>query len=99
MVTITIKDHVPHCFNNNDGQIVLNLIMPHLQQAEPVEVSFEGVYSATSSFVNSAFIDLLEHFDFEQIKRLLSITHSNAHINGLIKQRFASTQAARKYDA
>jgi len=94
MVTITIKHLTPRCLNNNDGHIVFDEILRHLKKMEPIEVSFEGVYSTTSSFVNSAFIELLEHCDFERIKSLVRITHSNSFINELIKQRFKSAQQA-----
>lgn len=95
MVTFSVIDHAPRCLNNDDGQIVFNLLYPYIKDAESVEVSFEGVYSVTSSFINSAFIALLDIFDFEQIKQLLKVTNSNAHINRLIKQRFSSAQAAK----
>ena len=95
MVTIVIKDHAPNCLSNNDGQIIQDLILPLMQAGQQVEVSFRGVYSATTSFINSAFVELLDYFDFARIKEFLKITDSNTHINGLIKRRFESTLALR----
>ena len=95
MVTITVKHLTPRCLNNDDGNLIFKQILPHLKKMQPVEVSFEGVYSTTSSFINSAFIELLDHFCFNEIRSMLKITHSNAFINQMIKQRFNSAQQAK----
>lgn len=95
MVTFSVIDHAPRCLNNDDGQIVFDLIYPYIKEAKPVEVSFEGIYSVTSSFINSAFVALLDSFEFERIKVTLKVTNSNIHINRLIKQRFTSAQSAK----
>jgi len=99
VVTIVIKDHAPNCLSNDDGQIIKDLVLPLIQAGQQVEVSFLGVYSATTSFINSAFVELLDYFDFARIKAFLKITNSNTHINGLIKRRFESTLAFRATSA
>jgi len=93
MVTVIVKDISPAWFSNDDGQRIYNVIEPILLSDQPVIVSFRGVPSATTSFINSAFIALLDKISFETIKSLLKIVDSNTHINKLIKDRFASAQA------
>jgi hypothetical protein len=99
VVTIVVKDHAPNCLSNDDGQRIQDLVLPFLKDRQPVEVSFRGIHSTTTSFINSAFVELLDYFDFDSIKALLKITHSNNHINGLIKHRFDSTLALRTAQA
>jgi len=98
-VTVIVKDHAPNCLSNDDGQIIQNLVLPFLKDRQQVEVSFQGIHSATTSFINSAFVELLDFFDFDIIKTFLKITNSNNHINGLIKRRFKSTLALRAMSA
>nr|WP_179959078.1 DUF4325 domain-containing protein [Streptococcus mutans] len=59
-----------------------------MRAGEEVRVSFEGVSYVSTSFVNSAFIHLLENFIFNTIKAKLSFIKSTIQINKLIKERF-----------
>jgi hypothetical protein len=56
---------------------------------EDVTVSFEGFDSVTSSFVNSAFIALLDSLDFDQVRARLQFADSKRQINEMIRSRFA----------
>jgi len=87
---VNIKDHVEHCFSNEDGQIIYDLIAPLILKREQVTVSFLGIPSTTTSFINSAFISLLDYIDYESVKVSLKVVDSNTHINRLIKDRFKS---------
>jgi hypothetical protein len=87
-MVIKVKDHVARCYSNQDGRTVLEQIKPPLLAENKVVVSFEGVDSVTSSFVNSAFVELLNSLDFSQIKANLHFVNSNAQINRTIKNRF-----------
>lgn len=89
MVTLSIKELISDFANNNvSGQILFNNIKDHLDEQESVLVSFEGISELSSSFVNSAFVELLSFYDFEYIKSNLKFTHSTKQINNLIKNRF-----------
>jgi hypothetical protein len=93
MVTILVKEIAPEWFSNDDGQRLYDVIAPHILNNEPVTVSFKDVPSATTSFINSAFISLLDTISFDKVKTMLKIVDSNTHLNRLIKDRFASAQA------
>ncbi|MCB5015119.1 STAS-like domain-containing protein [Streptococcus mutans] len=67
---------------------MLTLVEDTLRAGEEVMVSFEGVSDVSTSFVNSAFINLLENFTFKTIKAKLSFIKSTIQINKLIKERF-----------
>lgn len=88
MVTIRVKDHVAQCVSNDDGALLFYLIKQSFDRDEPVEVSFDGIYSLPTSFVNSAFVELLEYYHFCQVKKLLSFKDTTRQINEVIKKRF-----------
>jgi len=49
-------------------------------------VSFAGVDVVPSSFVNGAFVELLDDYSFDELKRKLRIVDSNVAINNVIKR-------------
>ncbi len=87
-MVIRALDYVQQCFNNADGNKILRVILPLLKQGKVVVVSFEGVPSLPSSFVNSAFIALLDHMTFSAIRKQLRFSHTNSQMNEMIKSRF-----------
>ncbi|MET4562158.1 hypothetical protein ABIA69_003344 [Lysinibacillus parviboronicapiens] len=87
-MVIEIMDHVERCYSNDDGNVIFLLIKEAFDQGEHVTVSFSGVNSITSSFTNSAFIELIKEFDMNYVKRHLSFVNSNKSINTMIKDRF-----------
>ncbi|NEN75582.1 STAS-like domain-containing protein [Pelistega sp. NLN82] len=70
--------------------MLFRIIHPYLEQGEQVIVSFEGVDSLPSSFVNTALLPLLHHFSFKTIKESLFFENTNSQINTMIKDRFKS---------
>lgn len=89
MVLIKILDHVQKCYSNDDGKVIYNLIKNNLSKGNTVTVSFIGLTSLNSSFVNSAFIELLNDFDFNFIRSNLTFIDSTKQINGILKDRFS----------
>jgi hypothetical protein len=85
---IKILDFVNRCMTNEDGLIIFNLINPLLNNGQHVIVSFQGVDGVTTSFINSAFIDLLQNHSFEYIRKNINFTNTTKNINELIKKRF-----------
>jgi hypothetical protein len=87
-MVIEILKHVPQAYTADDGQVIHDLIVPAFERGEAVTVSFSGVGAVPTSFVNAAFVELLERFDFAFIKKHLRIVESTRQINSLIKERF-----------
>jgi hypothetical protein len=52
-----------------------------------VVVSFDGIQTATSSFVHAAFVELLDDFSYRDLKARLRVTTSTRQINDMIKTR------------
>lgn len=88
MGLIKVLDHVAHCYTNADGDKIRHLITDEIQKNNKVALSFDGVDSVSSSFLNSALIDLLDVYNFEQIKRNIIFVDSSKAINDAIKRRF-----------
>lgn len=98
MVSIRVKDLVDQVYSNDDGMIIYNELKSQLANANKVNVSFDEIGALNSSFVNSAFIELLNDFDFQFIKKNVRFVDSTKQINDMIKSRFAfETNRLKQY--
>jgi hypothetical protein len=88
MGTIRVLDFVDRCYNSDDGQIIHDIIASNLEESGELIVSLDGVDSVPSSFVNVAFISLLDRWNFDEIKRRVRFANTNAQINEMIRSRF-----------
>jgi len=86
--SIRLLDHVTRCSTYEDGAIIHRLVKNALEKGDKVEVSFDGVLSAPSAFINGALIELLNDYPFSYIRENVVISNSTRHLNELIKQRF-----------
>jgi hypothetical protein len=84
---IMIKDFVHACHTNQEGDLIFNQIAPLIFKNQSVTLSFKGINSVTSSFINSAFIPLMETVSYDHIKKYLRIIDSNKFINDTIVNR------------
>jgi hypothetical protein len=98
MGLIRVLDHVERCYNANDGQIIHDVIEQQLRSSDSVTLSFDGVDSVPSSFVNVALISFLDQYEFDEIKRKLRFVKTSSQINEMIRTRF-SFEAKRKAGA
>lgn len=88
-MVITVRAIVPACDTNQHGDAVRDAIERALTSGGTVEISFAGITSATTSFVNSAFVDLLGALSFDEIKRRIRVVHSTRQINDMIRTRLS----------
>ncbi|WP_339165348.1 STAS-like domain-containing protein [Siminovitchia sp. FSL W7-1587] len=95
-MVINICDHVGRCYSNEDGKVIQDILRHHLQNNVVVTISFKNIDGVTSSFVNTAFIELLNDFNFDDIKRLLRFVDSTKQINDMIRNRFMFEVSRRK---
>lgn len=86
-MVIKVRSIVPACDTNAHGDAVRVAILRALKTATAVDVSFAGVTAATTSFVNSAFVDLLQVMSLADIKARIRIAHSTRQINDMIRTR------------
>lgn len=88
LVTIGLKDSVKTHMSNDDGDILFNKILSTLKDNKDVLVDLDGVPGLNTSFINSAFIQLLDHFSFWEIQKRLGFINGNKQIYNLVKSRF-----------
>ncbi len=88
MVAVRVIDHVKTSSTYEDGEVIYKLIESPLRAGQDVTLSFEGIKSVPSAFINSALVRLVEVLPLDAIKQHLKITNSTRQINALIKQRF-----------
>ena len=81
-------DFLKQCYTAEDGQAVFERVHQAFKSGESVTVVFSGVDAVPSSFVNAAFIQLLEHYSYEDIKKRLTFSHSTKQINEMLLKRF-----------
>ena len=65
-MVIRILDHISNASTYADGEVIYRLIASELDAGRDVAVSFEGIKSVSSAFINSALIMcyFLEHLFF-----------------------------------
>ena len=88
MVLIDVKTALNNYYTNDDGDKLFDIIVENFEKDNPIKVSFKGIDSLNSSFVNSAFIRLLDVYTFDEIRKKLSFVDTNKQINLLILGRF-----------
>lgn len=86
MVTLVL-DIVDACDTNAQGEVILSLLDANIVAGKKVTLDFAGVFNVTSSFVNVAFVELLDRHDFQTFGRLVSLKNANRQVASLIKQR------------
>ncbi|MEW5549976.1 STAS-like domain-containing protein [Peribacillus frigoritolerans] len=89
LVSIRIKDYVDQVYSNDDGMIIYNELKKHFENDSKISVSFKEINALNSSFINSAFIGLLNDYDFQFIKENLRFVDSTKQINDAIKSKFS----------
>jgi hypothetical protein len=95
-MVIRIVDIVSGADTADQGLAVHEVIRRALKSGGQVEVSFEVIKTATSSFANAAFAQLLSDFSLEEIKNRISVVQSTRQINDMIKICVERKSAAEK---
>lgn len=95
MGNVVVFDQVGRCYSNADGLVLQKSLLHHLSQNDTVTVDFRGIDGVTSSFINTALIELLDHFDFDFIKAHIKFVNTNTQINKMIRDRFSSETKRR----
>lgn len=88
MVKIEILENVSAASTYEDGGKIFRMLKEQMDAGESVELSFTGISSVPSAFINAAIVQLLEHFEFSRIRSQLRFVNTTRHINQLIKSRF-----------
>ena len=87
-MVVRILDHVRSASTYEDGDVIYRLLIDDLTTGGEVTVSFAGVTSVPSAFINGAFVRLLETLPFDVVRSKLKILDSTRQINDLLRSRF-----------
>jgi hypothetical protein len=86
-MVIQVRDLVGGADTADQGNIVFSHLHSAMKAGKPFVVSFDKIQTATSSFVNAAFVRLLKDFSFGDIKKRMRVTDSTRQINQMIRIR------------
>jgi len=67
-INIRLLDIVNGTSTNVEGQILFDIISKHLQNGNLVKLSLRDLTPMSTSFLNSSFGELLQHFGYDKIK-------------------------------
>ena len=95
-MVIKVSKLVPGCDTNADGVVVNQAITIGLRQSGVVTLDFTGIHNATSSFVNSAFVTLLQDVSIEEIKARVRIVGANKQIAFLVRDRMRAESSKNR---
>jgi hypothetical protein len=87
-ILIRVSDIVgsPICVSEEDGQIIHDKIAPLIRDNKSLVISFAGVTTLISAFLNVAIGQLYGEFPEEQIRELLTVRDLEPEDLDLLKQ-------------
>lgn len=97
---IRIMDYVDGCWSNDQGEVIFKIIDREFSQGNRAVVSFDGVKSISSSFINSAFVDLATCWGLSHVRNYLSIVDSTKNINEMVRyqvQTYVQSPSVRRF--
>lgn len=86
-MAIRVLDIVEGATTADQGVKVFEVLKAALEKSDVVELSFDGVHTATSSFVNGCFVPILRNQGFQVFKHRVRVVKSNYQINEMIVRR------------
>ena len=87
-MVIRIKDVAGGADTSTQGSLVYAELKTALRTPqELVIISFHGVQNATSSFVNTSFVRLLDDWCVDELRRRIRVINSSRQINVMIASR------------
>lgn len=93
-MVITVRNVSRYADTNAQGAMLFRAMFDAMQVRQTITVDFTGVQNATSSFVNSSFVRLLDHYSFAVIQQRLKIVGVNRQIASMIRSRMQFEAAA-----
>ncbi len=86
-MTVLVASLVDYCDTADQGEVVFKAINRGLDSSDTITVSFSDCLTATSSFANVAFVQLLDRMSFDEIKSRIKIVNCTSQIGDMIKNR------------
>jgi len=96
-MVIVALNHVPQCFSQADGVKIHDVLVPYLDNAQSITLSFTGVEDVTSSFVNASLVPFVEAHGADHIKSILRIVGATSQVADTIKRCFVNAERVRQF--
>jgi hypothetical protein len=87
MVRILITDLVSDADGVTEGEIIASALRSALASNDVIFLSFNGIGSASSSFISGALIPSLRSMTFAEFKRRVRIVDASWQVADVIKRR------------
>lgn len=85
--SIKVTDIAGRADTADQGAMLYRALLDRLKRPGLVVVDFDGLTTATSSFCNLAFVQLLARRKLVDLKKRLRVVNSTRQINEMIKSR------------
>ncbi len=89
----SVRKLVIGCDTNDQGHVIYECASTSIQNNKVVTFDFSGVTNVTSSFVNSAFIQLIDDFGYDKVKSFVVLKGLNKQIDNLLRDRMTKLAA------
>lgn len=89
-MVIRALDHVKRCYSTADGIEIARVLRSALKQERHVTFSFAGVDDVPSSFVNAAFVSLLDDYAPTALRSRLSVVDATQQIADMLRRCMAN---------
>ena len=97
-MVIVVKKLVSSCDTNEQGDAIYAAVRGALDRGEVAIVDFSGVLYATSSFVNSALVPLLDAMNLDAVKAQVRFRGTLPAVADMIRSRL-TYEASRDHAA
>jgi len=95
-MVIEVRDIAPQAYTAEEGLAVAKLVRHSLSADRETVVSFAGIRDVPSSFINGAFISLLDEYDSDWLKGRLKIRSATRQTADMIRRCFENADRRRK---
>lgn len=86
-MVICVKNVVDGCDTNEQGIVVYRRMRSELGSGRFIVLDFSGVSNVTSSFVNSAIVQLIDDLGYDFVRNFVAIKGVNRQIGMMLRDR------------
>lgn len=87
-MVVVVKEIAGSADTADEGARVAAVLKRQLRETGEVTLSFAGLQTVTSSFLNTAIVPLISEFSLDYFKTHVRVVSSTRQINEMIKKRF-----------
>jgi STAS-like domain of unknown function (DUF4325) len=91
-MVISVKTITPQAYTADEGLKIARLVRNELERGKRATVSFDGVKDVPSSFVNGAFISLLDSYDPSWLRDHLKIISATRQTAEMVRRCFENAE-------